>query len=102
MVQKIYKIMKDIYDPEIPLNFIDLGLIKSITLNGNEVNIVMTLTSPECPLKDVIVQNIQSRILSEIENVEKVNIYFDFTKVWTASNISKEGREKLKKLGWNL
>lgn len=102
MVQKIYEIMKDIYDPEIPLDIVNLGLIKSININNDEVNITMTLTSPNCPLADLITENIRNKLLKELKNIKKVNIYLDFTKVWTTQEISPDGKEKLKKLGWNV
>lgn len=102
MIQKIYEIIKDVYDPEIPLDIVNLGLIKSINVNNKEVDIIMTLTSPQCPLADVIIENIRSKLLQELKDVEKVNIHLDFTKVWTMQEISAYGKEKLKKLGWNV
>jgi metal-sulfur cluster biosynthetic enzyme len=102
MIQKIYEIMKEIYDPEIPLDIVNLGLIKNININNGEINIVMTLTSPDCPLANVIITNIRNKLLQELEDVEKVNIHLDFTKSWTTDEISPDGREKLRKLGWNV
>ncbi|ACN98191.1 metal-sulfur cluster assembly factor [Sulfurihydrogenibium azorense] len=102
MIQKIYEVMKEIHDPEIPLNIVDLGLIKNIYVNDGEVNIVMTLTSPDCPLQELILETVSKKILNEVEGIKSVNISLDFTKTWTTNHISKEGKEKLKKLGWNF
>ncbi len=90
----IVGVLKSIYDPEIPVNIYDLGLIYERIIDGSSVKIVMTLTSPNCPVSDVLVYQIESRIklLPEIEEVE-VEIIFE--PPWDKEMITEEGQLKL-------
>jgi metal-sulfur cluster biosynthetic enzyme len=59
------------------------------------------LTSPNCPLQDVIVSQVISKLKNDL-NIENINITLDFTTPWSTSLITKEGKEKLQKLGWKI
>jgi metal-sulfur cluster biosynthetic enzyme len=101
MINKIYDSLKEVYDPEIPLDIVNLGLVKAIDIKDNYINIVLMLTSPNCPLQDVIVSQVISKLKNDL-NIENVNITLDFTTPWSTSLITKEGKEKLQKLGWKI
>jgi Predicted metal-sulfur cluster biosynthetic enzyme len=101
MINKIYDSLKEVYDPEIPLDIVNLGLVKAIDIKENCINIVLMLTSPNCPLQDVIVSQVISKLKNDL-NIENINITLDFTTPWSTSLITKEGKEKLQKLGWKI
>jgi Predicted metal-sulfur cluster biosynthetic enzyme len=63
MINKIYDSLKEVYDPEIPLDIVNLGLVKAIDIKDNCINIVLMLTSPNCPLQDVIVLQLVSDLI---------------------------------------
>jgi len=92
--EAIVEVLRSIYDPEIPVNIYDLGLIYERIVDGSKVKIVMTLTSPNCPVSDVLVYQIESRLklLPEVEEAE-VEIVFD--PPWDKEMISEEGQLKL-------
>ena len=82
--------LKNIYDPEIPVNIYDLGLIYDIDYNpSGEVTIQMTLTAPNCPMADMLLQDIH-REVSKVDGVEKVNITLTFDPQWDKSMMSEE------------
>ena len=92
---EIIATLKTIYDPEIPVNIYDLGLIYEIfTENLPKVEIEMSLTSPNCPMTDVIVYQIENR-LKLLEGVEEVMVDITFEPPWDKEMISEEGKLKL-------
>lgn len=92
--KQIKEKLKEVIDPELGISVVDLGLIYEINLKNNEVNIKMTLTFPGCPLKEILVKEIEKKIL-EIPSIKKVNIDFVFDPPWTPERISKKVRKKL-------
>jgi len=92
--KEIIEVLKSIYDPEIPVNVYDLGLIYNIEITENNVLIKMTLTSPNCPIADVILYQIESRI-KLIEGIEEVKIELVWEPEWNKDMISEEGQLKL-------
>ncbi len=91
---KIVELLRTVYDPEIPVNIYDLGLIYRIELKGSIVEIDMTLTSPNCPMVEDLPETVRRRIktLDEVDEV-KVNLVFD--PVWTKEMMSDEARLEL-------
>lgn len=88
----IIKAIKTVYDPEIPVDVWELGLIYSIEANGEGlVNIVMTLTSPACPVAESLPMEIQEKILA-VEGVKDVNLQVVFEPVWTKEMMSEEAQ----------
>lgn len=90
----IVGVLKSIYDPEIPVNIYDLGLIYERIIDGNSVKIVMTLTSPNCPVSDVLVYQIESR-LKLLPEIEEATVEIIFEPPWDKEMISEEGQLKL-------
>ncbi len=92
---EIIKVLKQIYDPEIPVNIYDLGLIYEIDVGDDDhVKIVMTLTTPNCPIADDIIADVQHKV-EEIEGVASVNLKLTFDPPWDESNLTEEARLEL-------
>ncbi len=92
---KIVEALKKVYDPEIPVNVYDLGLIYEIDYNDNkEANIDMTLTAPNCPMVDILMVDVENAV-GAIEEVEKVNINLVFDPPWDKNMLSEEAKLEL-------
>jgi metal-sulfur cluster biosynthetic enzyme len=97
---QVWEILHDVYDPEIPLNIADLGLIYDLQVSeAGEVSILMTLTSPGCPVGDMLAEEIRDRAMS-IPGVKDVHVEFTFEPLWTPERISEEGRQMLRAFGF--
>ena len=90
METRIVEALKTVYDPEIPVNVYDLGLIYNISAEeDNTVTITMTLTAPNCPLADDIVNDVANKVKS-VEGVQNVNIKLVFEPQWSKEMMSEE------------
>jgi len=95
MEEKIVAMLKTVYDPEIPVNLYDLGLIYKIDVSDKfEVNIEMTLTAPNCPAADFIVEDVRQRVES-IDGVIATNINLVFEPTWDQNMMSDEAKLEL-------
>lgn len=93
--EKIIEVLKGIYDPEIPVNIYDLGLIYDIAITAeNEVVVLMTLTAPNCPEAASLPNEVQERI-KEIEGVKNVKVLLTFDPPWDKSMMSDVARFEL-------
>lgn len=93
--EKTVAILKTVYDPEIPVNVYDLGLIYKIDVtDDNHVIIDMTLTAPNCPAADFIMEDIRQKIES-IEGVSSATINLVFEPVWDKDMMSEEAKLEL-------
>ncbi len=98
--EQVWEILHDVYDPEIPLNIADLGLIYDLKVSDEgEVYILMTLTSPGCPVGDMLADEIRYRAMS-LPGVKDVQVEFTFDPVWTPERISEEGKQMLRAFGF--
>ena len=61
--EEIYEVLRECYDPEIPVDIVELGLVYGVEVEGNSVNIIMTLTSPGCQMSSMIRENIEDKLL---------------------------------------
>ncbi len=88
--KEIVLTLKNIYDPEIPVNIYDLGRIYEIAFDpSGQADIKMTLTAPNCPMADMLLADI-NREVGKVKGVEKVNITLTFDPVWDKSMMSEE------------
>lgn len=88
--EKIVVMLRTVYDPEIPVNIYDLGLIYDVDIDeGNNVTIEMTFTSPSCPAADFILMDVQMKVES-IPEVNNVDINLTFEPTWDKSMMSEE------------
>ena len=82
--------LKNIYDPESPVNIYDLGLIYNVDFDpSGEVTIQMTLTAPNCPMADMRVEDVNVQV-AKVKGVEKVNVILVFEPAWDKSMMSDE------------
>ena len=87
---EVVKILKNTFDPEIPVNIYDLGLIYDIeTDENNKVKITMTLTAPNCPVADILPVEIKEKVAA-VEGVTGVEINLVFDPPWNQSMMSEE------------
>lgn len=92
---KIVVMLKTCYDPEIPVNIYDLGLIYDVDIDDeNNVTIEMTFTSPACPAADFILMDVQMKVES-VEEVNSVNLDLTFDPPWDQSMLSEEAMLEL-------
>ena len=82
------------FDPEIPLNIVDLGLVYDVSVSGAQANVKMTLTSPGCHLGGQIAGNVQEKLLA-LDQIEEANVELVWDPPWHQSMISAEGRKAL-------
>ena len=90
----IVQMLKTVFDPEIPVNIYDLGLIYKIDLNGNDLEVDMTLTAPNCPAADFIAEDVKQK-LESIDGIDNVKINRVFEPEWDRDMISEEGKLEL-------
>jgi len=93
--EKIVEMIKTVYDPEIPVNVYDLGLIYRIELKeDNSVDIDMTLTAPNCPAADFMMEDVRMRVGS-IEGITAVNLNLVFEPEWSQDLMTEEAKLEL-------
>jgi metal-sulfur cluster biosynthetic enzyme len=93
--EEIYEVLSMCYDPEIPVNIVDLGLIYDVQIDGGTVNVKMTLTAPGCGMGGMIAGQARQKILDNIEGVDEANVDIVWDPPWDPSRISAQAREKL-------
>ena len=93
-IGEIQEALRDVYDPEIPVNVLDLGLIYDIKIDEGQVYVQMTLTAPGCGMGPYIAQNAEWRI-AEIDGVEEVEVDMVFDPPWSPELITEEGKKLL-------
>ena len=87
--------LKEVYDPEIPVNIYDLGLIYELTISkAREVSILMTFTAPNCPMADQVMLEVQQGV-EGVPGVTKCTIELTFEPAWDRSMLSEEARVEL-------
>jgi FeS assembly SUF system protein len=94
-IDQIIEGLRDVYDPEIPVNIYDLGLVYNVDIDEtNKASIIMTLTSPGCPVADMLVEDVRQAALA-VENVLEVEVELTFDPPWDKSMMSEEARLEL-------
>jgi FeS assembly SUF system protein len=92
--EEVIEVIKQCYDPEIPINLYDLGLIYDIQTQPDSIYIKMTVTAAACPAAQALPEQVRQRV-SDATGVKKVNVELTFDPAWTPERISPEGRKKL-------
>lgn len=90
----VIEIMKQVYDPEIPVNVVDLGLVYDVAVSEGDVHVLMTLTAPGCGMGPMIAQQAEWAI-SELEGVEDVEVEMVFDPPWSPDLITEDGKKLL-------
>ena len=87
--------LKEVYDPEIPVNIYDLGLVYELTINkAREVSLLMTFTAPNCPMADQVMMEVQQGV-EAVPGITKCYIELTFEPQWDRSMLSEEARVEL-------
>jgi FeS assembly SUF system protein len=95
MGEKIVKVLKTIYDPEIPVDIYELGLIYDVMVNTDyDVKILMTLTTPNCPVAESLPREVEERVKS-LDTVKDCEVEITFDPPWTQDLMSEEARLEL-------
>ena len=93
--ESIVDVLKTVYDPEIPENIYDLGMIYKIDLHDDgTLDMDMTFTSPSCPAADYIFEDVRTKV-EGVKGVETANINLVFDPIWDQSMMSEEARVEL-------
>ena len=94
--------MREVIDPELGINVVDLGLVYDIWIeNGTEAVVNMTLTSPACPLTDVLEDQAEAAVVGN-GVATKLTLQWVWMPPWTPAMITEEGREQLRALGFSV
>ena len=92
--EKVIAEIKKIYDPEIPVNIYELGLIYDISIKDNDVSVKMTLTTPNCPVAESLPKEVKDSIM-EIKEVKKVDLDLVWEPPWEKSMMSEAAKLEL-------
>jgi len=91
---EVLEALRDVYDPEIPINIVDLGLVYEVGVEDGDVDVRMTLTFAGCGMGPYIAQQAEWR-LAELEGIEDINVDLVFDPPWTPEMITEEGKKLL-------
>ena len=97
-VDEMREAMKEIFDPEIPINIVDLGLIYKLEEADGKVAVDMTLTSPHCPVADQLKARV-NEVVSKQKGISAVNVTMVFEPPWTKEKMTFEGKLQASMLG---
>ena len=94
--ERVIEVLRTVYDPEIPVNIYDLGLIYRIELNDDatELSVDMTLTAPSCPAADFILEDVRQK-LETLSGLTKVDVQLVFEPEWNKDMMSEEAKMEL-------
>ena len=95
--EAILDALKGVYDPEIPVDVVNLGLIYEVNVDGDRVDLKMTTTAPGCPMGNYIAGQAE-RVLRKLEGVGEVHVEMVYDPPWSLDRVSAEGRRAL---GWS-
>jgi metal-sulfur cluster biosynthetic enzyme len=94
--EQIDEVLKKCYDPEIPVNVLDLGLIYDVNWDDDKVNVKMTLTAPGCGMGPMIAEDVRTKLLG-LPGVKEAKVEMVFDPPWTPEKMSEDAK---KSLGW--
>ena len=92
--ETVRETLKEIIDPEIGINIVDMGLIYGVDIQDQTANITMTLTSPSCPAGGQIL-NATQHVVQQLDGIDEVNVEVVWTPPWNPEMMSEEGRDAL-------
>ncbi|HLB00387.1 MAG TPA: iron-sulfur cluster assembly protein [Bacteroidota bacterium] len=91
---QVYDALKNVFDPEIPVSIVDLGLVYDVKIIDGWVGVKMTLTTPGCGMGQAIAANVRERVLT-LEGVSEADVRIVWEPAWNASMMSDEAKKKL-------
>lgn len=96
---QVWQALELVYDPELEIDLVNLGLVYEITIRARQVELLMTLTTMGCPAQDEIQQDVIDAVAG-LPGVDEVKITWTFSPPWTPGRVSEEGRDMLMALGY--
>lgn len=93
----ILGVLHGVNDPEVGVNIVDLGLVYSTEIQGGRVRVVMTMTTPACPMHSYLTEQVREAILSQHDEIEDVSVELVWDPPWSPQMISEKGKCQL---GW--
>jgi metal-sulfur cluster biosynthetic enzyme/Fe-S cluster assembly iron-binding protein IscA len=95
---QVREALREVIDPEVGINIVDLGLVYGVRFIGRTVHVIMTMTTPACPLGEHIRNEVQTRVFEQCGGVQQVEVEIVWDPPWSSDKISPEGK---KALGWS-
>jgi len=92
--EQVYEALQECYDPEIPVNIVDLGLVYDVEIDGGKVAVKMTLTAPGCGMGTMIAADAKQRMMT-LEGVEDATVDLVWDPPWNPSMINEEAKQRL-------
>jgi FeS assembly SUF system protein len=93
--EEIITVLKSVYDPEIPVDIYELGLVYDVQISDDaDVKIIMTLTTPNCPVAETLPQEVKDKV-AEVDNVKSVDLELTFEPSWNKDMMSEEAKFEL-------
>ncbi len=96
--EEVMAVLKKCYDPEIPINIVDLGLVYAIDLRDDKVHVKMTLTAPGCPMHTMISEDVKRKLLT-VEGISDAEVEVVWEPPWTPDRMSETAKRML---GWGI
>ncbi len=96
--EDVWRALKDVLDPELPISIVDLGLVYDVRVEGGKVEVDVTFTAAACPAIDFIRTDIRSRLLEE-PTIDVVSINVVWDPPWTKERLTAQAREMLQAFG---
>ena len=90
----VFAALRECYDPEIPVNVVDLGLVYNLRIDGGAISVTMTLTAIGCPVAPEVMAEVETRI-KEVEHVESCDVTLTFDPPWTPERMTEDARWEL-------
>ena len=98
MTERFWAALREVEDPEMPINLVDLGLVYGITERDGVVDVDLTFTAMGCPASDIILDDVRERLLRE-PGVDEVRVNVVWDPPWTAARLTEAGRDALEMWG---
>ncbi len=96
--QEVVGVLKKCYDPEIPINIVDLGLVYDVDIEGDKVHVKMTLTAPGCPMHTMISEDVKRKLLT-LEGINDAEVEVVWEPPWTPDRMTETAKRML---GWGI
>lgn len=93
--EEVLRVMRNVIDPELGINVVDLGLVYGTEIDGGSIRISMTMTTPACPMHAAITQEMQELLMDELEDVEDVKVDLVWDPPWSPAMMSEQAKEQL-------
>jgi metal-sulfur cluster biosynthetic enzyme len=92
--ERVLEVLKNVIDPEIGINIVDLGFIYGVDIKGKKIHVNMTLTTPGCPMHSMFVHEVENALKAAFDGVD-VEVEMVFDPPWTPERMSKDAKKKL-------